>query len=219
VRDAAKRLQERGQKVGTRAVHRLLGTGSFRDIQRILRDEAFLDDDEGDELGAEALEPVRPLVGKITQTLESAKAAEAEAGRASGALDVKLEQLRDLQAHRPPPAVDPDAVADSVSLRFQHEAEVATLVAEVNQLRSITEAHQAEARALRVEAQKLQHRGHELREYLIPGARRDLADAQAGLTVAEQEWAHRVQLARKRIAIQEAAVRVFERELVELRGG
>jgi hypothetical protein len=51
------------------------------------------------------------------------------------------------------------------------------------------------------------------------GLRRDLADAQAGLTVAEQEWAHRVQLARKRIAIQEAAVRVFERELVELRGG
>jgi hypothetical protein len=104
VTEAVRTLRARGERVSVRAVHTLIGGGSFRDISRFLRDaREFLADDEIAALDTEVTEPVvQPTLGKIVAAYRSAQAEDQAAGEAGAILHTMREQLRDLVAHRPP---------------------------------------------------------------------------------------------------------------------
>jgi hypothetical protein len=220
VTDAVRRLHAENQKATARAVQALT-RGSMRDVQRFLRDaKEFLADDEVADLDAEVAEPMAPpSLGRIIETFQATQLADHEAGVASAVLDETRDQLWDLLAHRPPPAVDPENVSDSVAARIEHAAMVATLQDEVDQLQRVVEANQAEARAFRLERDKLQVRAQELRDAILPSGRRGLAEAQQDLYCLKAELIHTVGLAEQRVERIGQALIAYEAELQSLVGG
>jgi hypothetical protein len=116
------------------------------------------------------------------------------------------------------PATDPNLVADSVAARLEHDALVALVSEEARQLEKIVESHMAAARALRGEWRKLQERAQELREHVLPGARRSAAEARQRLVMLERDVAHQLEMARRQVESRERAIAVAEAELRGLRG-
>jgi hypothetical protein len=220
---AVQQLETEGKRVSRRTVLAITG-GSLREIQRHLRDlrpdvvaadvEALTDSDEDEA----AVAVVPPTPGLIAKTVQAAKVADEEAGQAARALDARREQLRDLRAHRPPPAITPADVEASVAARFDHDVEVARLVEEVAQLDRLVQVHMAEARALRIEGSKLEARRRELLEYVLPGARQRLIEAEQQLQLRRQELEHGVRMATRRVANTEQSLASYEQELRTLTG-
>ena len=91
-------------------------------------------------------EPVTPALGEIARTVASLKAVAAEIDEAATKLYDARELLRVLHAQRPPPAVHPDDMRESVALRLEHEEQVAVLVAEEKQYQGILLERQAARR-------------------------------------------------------------------------
>jgi hypothetical protein len=127
VNDAIHRLRADGQKVTVRAVHGIT-KGSRRDVHRLMRDAAeWLDDAELTAPETESAAPVPALVpslGRILETSQSERAAEAAASEASTMMDRAREQLQRLLTHVPPHATTPAQVQESVAARLAHDAEM-----------------------------------------------------------------------------------------------
>jgi hypothetical protein len=190
------------------------------DLSRLLRNTGeFLADEEVADLEAEITEPAPPpSLGRIVEAFQAAQAAEQAAGEASAVLNDTRDRLRALVARRPMPATDPNLVADSVAARLEHDALVALVSEEARQLEKIVESHMAAARALRGEWRKLQERAQELREHVLPGARRSAAEARQRLVMLERDVAHQLEMARRQVESRERAIAVAEAELRGLRG-
>jgi Plasmid replication region DNA-binding N-term len=220
VNDAVRTLRARGERVSVRSVHTLLGHGSFRDISRLLKDSMeFLTDDEAGALEDEPVEPVPPpSLGKIVEAFMGSQKADREAGEFSADLDQKREQLRDLVARRPPPALVPEDVAESVDARFEHDATVAHLQAEIAQLQRIVAERQAVGRTWRIERNKLQQRAQELTRAIIPDVRRRLIAAREALALLERDTAHQLMLARRQVENRQRALAAYQQELQDLTG-
>jgi hypothetical protein len=200
VTEAVRRLRADHQRITVRAVHSLTG-GSFRDLTKLLRDaREFLEEDEADELDAEAEPTPPPSLGRITEARLASQDADRQAGEVAAVLNDTQEQLRELVAHRPPPALVPEEVAASVDARLDHDLAVAHLHEEINQLRRIVEGHQAEARAHRIEGNNLERRAAELTNTIISDRRQRLIDARNSLTRLERDVEHQLMLARRQVA-------------------
>jgi hypothetical protein len=219
VTDAVRTLRTRGERVSVRAVHSFTG-GSFRDLSRLLRNTGeFLADEEVADIEAEATEPTPPpSLGRIVEAFQAAQAAEQAAGEASAVRNDTRDRLRALVAQRPMPATDPNLVADSVAARLEHDALVAQVSEEARQLEKIVESHMTTTRALRAEWRKLQGRAQELREHVLPSARRDAAAARQRLSVLERDLANQLEMARRHVQRTERAIVVADAELQALTG-
>jgi hypothetical protein len=220
VTDAVRTLRARGERVSVRAVHTLIGGGSFRDISKYLRDaREFLADDELAGLEAEALESSpRPSLGRIVEAFQAGQLADHEAGVASAILDERLEQLRTLIAHPPAHAVVPDDVSASVEAQHTYRELVDRMQDEVDLLQRIVQAHQAEARAFRAERDKLYVRAQELRDTILPSGRRSLTEAQQDLLRLEAELIDTVARAKRRVEVLGQVLTTYKAELAALTG-
>jgi hypothetical protein len=216
---AVRQLRVEGQRVTLRAVHAITG-GSHRDLTRLLRGaKEFLADDEVADLDEEAVESSpRPSLGRIVESFQAAQLADHEAGVASAVLDERLEQLRGLMAHPPAHAIVPDDVAPSVEAQRAYKDLVSQLEEEVHQLQRIVQAHQAEARAFRVERDMLYVRAQELRDAILPSGRRSLVEAQQNLQQRKAELIRVVQLAEQRVERLAQVLTIYEAELAALTG-
>ena len=161
---------------------------------------------------------VQPSLGHIVETFQAIQVETHAAGVASAALDERRDQLRDLVAHRPPPALSPEDVSQSVAARLEHEATIATLQEEIRQLERIVEARMAQARALRAEHSQLWRRAEELRNAILPSGRRSLTEAQQHLSRLKAELLHTVGLAERRVEVLGQVLIGYEAELATLTG-
>ena len=80
------------------------------------------------------------------------------------------------------------------------------------------QAHQAEARAFRVERDKLYVRAQELRDSILPSGRRSLTEAQQDLRRLEVELTQTVARAKRRVEVLAQVLSGYEAELATLTG-
>lgn len=219
VTDAVRRLRADNQKVTARAVQALT-RGSMRDVQRYLRDaKEFLTDAESADLEDEPVEPVSPpSLGKIVEAFMAIQAAEREVSEASAVLNAKREDLRDLVARRPQPALVSQDVEASREARWDHRVEVTRVEEHIADLQKMVADRQKTVHARRIEWNALKARAKDLTEDTIPGLRRRLIEARDRLAQLERDTAHQLMLARKHLESRQHALTAYEAELRGLVG-
>jgi hypothetical protein len=213
VTDAVRTLRARGEKISVRAIHSVIGGGSFRDISRYVRElRALLGDDELASLETDVIEPSPPL-GHLTVGREAIEAAEVAVGETQNLLDVRLAELHLMRRQQPASTSDPHRVAEVVQAQLAHEAHVVELARETQALQRILDARHAERTALRADFRQLQEQAHELRHTVVPSLRRQLVEARHELEVRQRDAEHRVMVARRQLASTEQALTRAEGEL------